>query len=63
MEKLGQKKTWSFSKFQCLNGFNGKTYNLGQPILFFNKLKFFQRLIAWLICLDELEKFASQVYL
>ena len=63
MEKLGQKKPEVFLKFHCLNGFNRKTYNIGQQILFMNKLKFFQRLIAWLICLDESEKSASQFYL
>ena len=62
MEKLGQ-KTWSFSKFLCLNGFIRKTYNIGQPIFFMNKLKFFQLFIAWLFCLDEIEKLASQFFL
>ena len=28
-----------------------------------NKLKIFQRLIAWLFCLNEFEKFSSQFYL
>ena len=37
-----------------------KTYYIGQPIFFMNKLKIFHRLIAWLICLDEFVKFASQ---
>ena len=38
-------------------------YNIDQPIFFMNKLKLFQRLIAWLFCLDEFEMYASQFYL
>ena len=38
-------------------------YNIDQPIFFMNKLKLFQRLIAWLFCLDKFEKVASQYYL
>ena len=63
VEKLGRKKTWNFSKFHCLNGFIRKTYNIDQPIFFMNKLEIFQRLIAWIFCLDEFEKIASQFYL
>ena len=37
--------------------------SIGRPIFFMNKPNFFQRLIAWLFCLDEFEKFASQFYL
>ena len=61
--KTRPKKTWIFSKLHCLNGFNRQKYNIDQPIFFMNKLKIFQRLIAWLFCLDEFEKFASQFYL
>ena len=39
-----------------------KTYYIGQPIFFMNKLKIFHRLIAWLVCLDKFVKFASQFY-
>ena len=40
-KKLGQKKiTWSFFQIPLL-GFNRKTYNIGRPIFFINKLKFF----------------------
>ena len=34
-----------------------------QLTFFNNKNEIFQRLIAWLFCLDEFEKFASQFYL
>ena len=46
-----------------MNGFNRKTYNIARPIFFMDELNFFQRLIAWLFCLDEIEKFSSQIYL
>ena len=46
-----------------LNGLNTETYNFGQPIFFMKKPKICHCLIAWLFCLDEFEKFASQFYL
>ena len=57
-----KKVTWSFFQIPLL-GFNRKTYNIGRPIFFKNKLKLFQRLIAWLYCLDEFEKFAIEFFL
>ena len=63
MEQLGQKSNLKLFKVHVLNGFNRKTYNLGHPILFMNNLKIFQRLFAWLVCLDELEGFASRFIL
>ena len=64
-KKLGQKINWDkkFFKVDYLNGLNRETYNIGQPIFFLKKPKIFNCLIAWLYCLDELEKFASQFYL
>ena len=38
-------------------------YNIDQPILFMNKLKTFQHLVAWLLCLDEFQKIATRFYL
>ena len=63
MKNWAKKVTWKFSKLHYLIGFNRKTNNIGRPIFFMNKPNFFQRLIAWLFCLDEFEKFASQFYL
>ena len=64
MKKNWAKKvTWNFSKFHSLNGLDRKTYNIGQPIFFMNKIKIFQRLIAWLFYWDEFENFSSQFYL
>ena len=63
MEQLGQKSNLKFFKVHVLNGFNRKTYKLGHPILFMDNLKIFQRLFAWLVCLDELEGFVSRFLL
>ena len=59
-----KKVTWSVSKLHALNGFKKKkTYNIGHPIFFMNKLKFFfQILVACLVSLDELQWFASQFF-
>ena len=62
-KKLGQKINLKFFKVHYLNGLNRETYNIGQPISFLKKPKICHCLIAWLYCLDELEKFASQFYL
>ena len=60
---LAQKVTWIFSKIHALKGFNRKTYKIGHPIFFMNTFKVFQRLVAWLVCLNELQWFASRFFL
>ena len=61
--KTRPKKQPQVSKIRALNGLNSKTYYICHPIFFMNQLEIFQRLIAWLFCLDELQCFACRFFL
>ena len=58
-----KKVTSIFTKIHALNGFNRKMYTIGHLSFLMSKLENFQRLVAWLVCLNELQWFASRFFL
>ena len=62
-KNLVKQVNWIFTKIHALNGFNRKMYTIGHLSFLMNKLENFQRLVAWLFCLDELQCFACRLFL